>query len=502
MLTRSLPAAACLALALTMAPKTALAQDIVPVTLTLEQAIDIARRNNPSLQAIRNDESLADWEVKAAYGALFPSATTSAAVNWQGAGEQTFGSLTAEQLGFANQPSFVFSRYSVGLGYQIDGRTLLAPGQAKMNRNAARAQIAGAEATLIFEVTLGYIEVLRQIEEVQVSEQQRERAQFNLRLAQAQLEVGTATAVDVAQAAVAVGRGEVTVLQAANRLETARIRLLEKMGAEIDSPFVPTTPFLLAEPRWDRSELYELGLESNPNLRALRASRSSSRYGVRMARSTYLPSLSLSAGISGFTRQASSTAFEIQQAEGQALGAVENCLFLNDLYSRLANPLPSSDCGGFQFTDDQAQGIVDRNDAFPFNFTTQPASAGLTISLPIFQGLSRQRQVEEAQVQLEDVDLSLREQELKLRADIATTLATVRTAYQAALIEAQNQTVADEQLRLARERFSVGLADFLELLEAETLKVEADREQINAIFAYHDFLANLEAVVGTSLRTQ
>ena len=106
-----------------------------------------------------------------------------------------------------------------------------------------------------------------------------------------------------------------------------------------------------------------------------------------------------------------------------------------------------------------------------------------------------------AKMTLDDLDLSLREQELALRADIATTLATARTAYRAALIEEQNQTLADEQLRLARERFTVGLADFLELLEAETLKVEADREQIAAIFAYHDFLANLEAVVGTSLRT-
>ena len=40
------------------------------------------------------------------------------------------------------------------------------------------------------------------------------------------------------------------------------------------------------------------------------------------------------------------------------------------------------------------------------------------------------------------------------------------------------------------------------LLEAETLKVEADRAQVEAIFAYHDFLTNLEAVVGTSLRIE
>ena len=153
------------------------------------------------------------------------------------------------------------------------------------------------------------------------------------------------------------------------------------------------------------------------------------------------------------------------------------------------------------FTDADAQQIRSQNRGFPFSFTGQPAQVGLSISLPIFQGLSRQRQVSEAQVTLDDLDLSLREQELALRADIATTLATARTAYRAALIEEQNQTLADEQLRLARERFTVGLADFLELLEAETLKVEADREQIAAIFAYHDFLANLEAVVGTSLRT-
>ena len=91
---------------------------------------------------------------------------------------------------------------------------------------------------------------------------------------------------------------------------------------------------------------------------------------------------------------------------------------------------------------------------------------------------------------------------MALRASVTVTLATLRAAYRAALIEEQNQIVADEQLRLARARFSVGLADFLELLEAETLKVEADREQIAAIFAYHDSLAALEAAIGTSLRTQ
>ena len=50
------------------------------------------------------------------------------------------------------QPSFIFSTYQLGLTYNIDGTTLLAPGQAKANRVATRAQVAGAEAELVFAV--------------------------------------------------------------------------------------------------------------------------------------------------------------------------------------------------------------------------------------------------------------------------------------------------------------------------------------------------------------
>ena len=87
-----------------------------------------------------------------------------------------------------------------------------------------------------------------------------------------------------------------------------------------------------------------------------------------------------------------------------------------------------------------------------------------------------------------------------MRADIESRLAILRTAYQTALIEERNQALADEQLRLARERYRLDLSGFLELVEAETVKARADRERIFSIFTYHDAIADLEAVVGTPLR--
>ena len=476
------------------------AQEVVDISLSLEEAIAIARQNNPGFQATRNDEVTADWDVKSAYGALLPSATSGGAIRWQGPGEQQFGSITAQELGFPNQPSFWSSSYSIGLSYNVSGSVLLAPGQAKARRRATRAQVANAGAILVFRVTQQYIAVLRQAEQVKVSEQQLERTAFNLRLAQAQYEVGTASAVEVAQAEVGAGRAEVTVLLDQNQQETARIRLLQLMGVDLDQPVVLTTPFRLAEPLWSRDELYELGLDGNPNLHALRENHRASEFGVKIAKSAYLPSLSLSTSFSGFSQQATSTDFRVASAEARSIVSINNCLFQNDLFSRLADPLPATDCSRLAFSDADAQAIRDANNVFPFNFTRSPPSATLQISLPIFQGFSRQRQVEAAQVQRENLRHNLREQELALRADIATGLATLRTAYRSALLEERNQATADEQLRLARERFTVGLADFVELLDAESVKAEADRASIAAIFAYHDALASLESAVGQSLR--
>jgi len=53
-------------------------RDSVPsTTLTIEQAIDLAQRNNPALQQTLNNRIGARAAVRSAYGALLPSADAS-----------------------------------------------------------------------------------------------------------------------------------------------------------------------------------------------------------------------------------------------------------------------------------------------------------------------------------------------------------------------------------------------------------------------------------------
>src|SRR5690606_37925483 len=54
-----------------------------PATMSLEDAIELARRYSPAFRQQANDEAVADWNVRAAYGSLLPSFSASTGVDWQ-----------------------------------------------------------------------------------------------------------------------------------------------------------------------------------------------------------------------------------------------------------------------------------------------------------------------------------------------------------------------------------------------------------------------------------
>ena len=220
-ISRRAPAVLLLAGSLALGAASTTAQEQVPDQLSLDEALRLALRNNPGILSARNDLAVSDWNVNAAYGSWLPSASLNSSVSWQGSGEQRFGSITADQLGFADQPSFLISSYSASIGYSLSGRTLMAPGQAQRNRDATRARIRSEEAVLRLNVTKAYLEVLRQTDGLALVEQELERAELNLRLARGRQEVGSGNAIDVQQAEVAVGRARIALLQSRTGVSTS-----------------------------------------------------------------------------------------------------------------------------------------------------------------------------------------------------------------------------------------------------------------------------------------
>lgn len=503
--TRRALTCALAALLIFVAPARAQEGGADTATLSLEEAIRIARRQSPQYLMERNDEAAADWAVREAWGQLvLPQASASLSLGYQAAGTPRFGFFTGDDIGLAEIPAYYNSSYGISLSYRLSGATLLRPGQARAERRAVEAMGELADFQLVVNVTRQYLAALRAQDDVVLARQELARAEENHRLARARVEVGAAIPLDAARAEVERGRAEVALLEAENRARTERLRLLEQLGIEaLGREVVLSTRLSVFEPPWSEEELIARAAERHPELLALRARETAERASLRLAQSQYLPSVSLSANWSGFARQASSSEYVLRQAERQVAAQIQSCEQTNEILRRLTPPMETTDClSRYTLTEEQRAAILEGNDVFPFRFSREPLTAGITVSVPVFTGFSRERQIEQARAAAEDARYQRRAAELRLRADVQAAYGALVTAYRRTLLEDRNRQAAEEALRLARERYRLGAAAFLELSEAETAKAQADRAYLDALYGFHDALAGLERASGQRLREE
>lgn len=497
----TLGAAALMAVFVAVAPVGAQQQE--PWRLSLEEAVELAKRNNPTYLQVREQIGAAEWGVREAYANFLPSVNTSAGIQYVGAGTQRFGIFTGEDIG-AGSTDYFLSDYSLSLNYQLSGATLFNLSSARADRDAARARLRAAEYDLEFRVTQQYLATLRARDAVEVAQRQLDRAEENFELASARVDAGAVPGTDAKQAEVERGRAEVGLIQAENDYRVQVLALMEQIGVPSDRPVVLISEFEVFEPRWSEGELVARALEAHPQLRAFNKAEDARVAGLNQARTNYLPSVSARASWSGFTRQLGNTDFLLNQARNSVEGNRQSCQFFNQIARGLDGPLEGypTDCegDGYVLTSQEEQQILQRNDVFPFDFQEQPISLSFRVSLPVFQGFSRQRQVEQAEVQARTATQDRRAEELRLRTVVTTAHGNLTSAYRVVEIEERNREVATEQLELARERYRMGAAPFLELLDAQSSMATAERDYLNALYDFHAALAELEQASGQDLR--
>ncbi len=473
------------------------------MSLTLDEAIDLARENNPTFLSTANDMAAADWSVREAYAAFLPSFSASGGAQYTAPGVQRIGNITFEDYG-AITTHYLLSYYGLNLNYRLSGSTLFQARSARADRNATEARISAAEFTLESSVTAQYLIALMARDGVAVVQEQLERAEQNYELAQARVDAGAAIPNEAKQMEVERGRAQVAVIRAENLLRTEKLRLREQIGIPLDQEIVLESEVGLFEPEWSREELLSAALGSHPQLRSFQATENARRADLRQAQSTYLPSLSASASWSGFARETGNKDYLVGQAKSSQLGRKDNCEFMNEISAGLSSPLEGypSDCSGYVLTPEAEADLIAGSNVFPFSTTRQPFQAQFQISVPVFQGFSRQRQVEQARNATQDAMYSRRAEELRISTAVNQSLDDLESAYRVVAIEVRNREVATEQLELARERYRLGAAAFLELLEAQTSMATAERDYLNALYTFHGAMWRLEEATGLKLRPE
>src|SRR5256712_4153245 len=215
-----------LSVGLFVCPAVAICQQPVPATLSLADAIALARQHNPAYRQTIHDRSPAAWGVRNAWSSLWlPSVTASGGVSYAGPGEQNF--LTAS---FSQSVSTWSSSYSFLLDWTLNGQTLSQPGLRQAQLNAAQAGAVGAGTNLATVVTQQYLTVLQARDNAEVARQQLDHDEQFLKLAQARYEVGRASLIDVRQAQVARGAAEASVLRARTAVQVEKLPLFPATG--------------------------------------------------------------------------------------------------------------------------------------------------------------------------------------------------------------------------------------------------------------------------------
>lgn len=480
---------------LALLPATAAAQARQTPVLTLTEALRLARQNNPAYLQTVNNRGPASAALRTAYGQLLPSADASFRSQYQEGGQQIVQGAT---LGV--NADLLQSSYGLGLGYRVNGATFIQPQLAAATRNAVDADIRGAESVLESRVTQQYLTVLQAQARAVLADTLVATSQGQLELVQAREAVGSATILDVRRAEVELGQQEIAALQAHNQVEIEKLRLFQEIGVQQPRDVTLTSEFPVEMIEQSLDELLDLARERNPVINALRSRERAASMNVRRARSEYTPTLSLSTGWSGYTRQFRDSEFPVQQELSRINNQRAGCFTQDSLRVGAGMPSIADYCSTLVFSESDATMIRAENNQYPFNFTRSPWSMSAMLSIPLFDGFAREQRVQEASAQRADARHEVRARELALTADVTSAYLMLITAFRTVELQEQNALRARDEVRLAEERFRVGAATFLDVTEARSSFERAESERINAIYDFHKANAALVNAVGRPLR--
>jgi outer membrane protein len=487
----SLIAGGLLAAATALHAQPATSAAAVGPTLSLDEAISIARRNNPTYLQSTNQRRTAAARVRSAYGALAPSLSSSFGTSFR-EGRQAL----IEGQAFGASSDQLTSSASLSAFASYGAEALLTPKAERANAEAVEADITGAAQTLRTNVTTQYLAALQQAATASLQDSLVATTQAQLDLAKAKVAVGAATILDVRRAEVALGTQRVQAIRAHNQAQVEKLRLFQQIGVTQPSEVQLTSQFTVTDPTFVLSDLLDQARRGNPGLLAQRTREHVADVAVKGAKGTYLPTLNLSAGLSGAGSQFTNSDVLVSQALSSRVG---QCQSMAQIKQAVGQPADPTACQALSLSPSEISAARSRNPGL-YDFTRNPYSVSASLSLPIFNGFQREQRVQQAIAQRNDAEYAVRRVELQTTADVTAAHLTLQAARQTVALQEQNAATAREALNLAQERYRVGANTFIEVSQARDDYARAQTDLINAVYDFHRSFAALENAVGRPLR--
>ena len=399
-------------------------------TLTYEEAVKIALRENIQIQQQRNLLDVAKAERAQAYAQFAPSA------GFEAQGSKIYGRQFNNTTGVLTSGDFQQLTGGVGASLPLFNG-LRNYHQLRQSQTSATAQVQTINQTqqdVIFNVSQQYLQVLLNQELLRITQANKVQQEELLESIRTFVDAGLRNIADLYNQESETKRIALLEVEAENDLAISRVQLIRTL--QID----PFKTWSFAEPdaeQWemlteniDLEEAYNEAIAHRPDLQSQRNTIQANRYDIGVARSRYWPSL-----------------------------------MLNYYYGSQYSTQPDAVTPSL------------REQLFNIN---KVQVISLNLSVPIFNNLQthtavqRQKQVfNNAQLALEDLERNILEQ-------LQTAVADYRAAQQRLIAAEAQVKAAEKALEAEKERFRLGVGNVLDINRVNATYVEAQANLVQA----------------------
>jgi len=402
--------------------------------LTLDQCTAIALKFHPSLRANLATIEASKARVEQALAAYYHQLNLSSSYS-------TFTSNFSSP-GVTVQPSgnrwTFYDVFSSGLSLNQNiydfGRTSNSVRISRENAKASEEEIATTRQAVILNVKQAYFGVLQTQRLIRVSEETVKQSNLHLEQARGFFQAGTRPKIDVTKAEVDLANAELGLIRAKNNYQVARINLNNAMGLRETLNFA-VEDILDFKPReFILERILESAYAQRPEILQLQARQRSMEATIKLAQSTYYPTLS---GTAAYL---------------------------------------------YRGTD--------------FNNLYWDWSLGATFTIPLFSGFSTPNQVAESRANLKNLQAQEESLKLNIRLEAEQAYLGLKEADERIRVTEKSLSQAQENYDLASGRYQVGVGYPLELTDAEVLLANARANHIQALYDYKVAEARIEKAMG------
>lgn len=250
-------------------------------TLTIQDVISLAKKNNGTLKAASKDVRASQSRVKQAYAAFFPTLTPSLTY------VDSVRNVPNPQFGNQRQ---VFEQTSTEANFSWrifdNGQRINRVRQARESESAQKAESQRQIREVLFSVQQNYLETLRAQALEKVAESQKQRAESVLEQTKARVKAGDAARRETLQAQADALNATVNLINARNRINTNLANLKASIGVPAENSIGELAPLMLQVAKEEAISLpatIKTGLELRPDLISRRKNLNAQRESLRGA---------------------------------------------------------------------------------------------------------------------------------------------------------------------------------------------------------------------------